>query len=535
MRNLGTLFWRDLRQVVNYFKAIPQNPKRALIFLLYIVYFGWLGWMNLRRIPGEPVAINPAMMTGMLLGYSALIMLSNLPAAYQEMFTFFKPADVGIVFTSPLSPRLVLAGGLIKSTFSNMLLTVFLLIMGARVMLPDGTSLLSVIGVVLLTMLFNFSMQPFNFLVMRLKHRIPKGWIQGIVTALWLLPLLILFYLDGFMITDWLLDSRIYWVPILGWLSGLAAACYGISVPSWPILAVLFGGFIAGIVGGCLYTATDYYEDVTGGVEQFAALRQRAKEGRGKAVKVNRKRLGQLKERDNISKSALQEQGKSAGKTQNPWHWRALRIAEKRQRFVYLGSAQIGLILAAIAVVVATYWLSWDSVALPYIYNAVVLYLTFLISINSGEKLAFLTPKFVMSPGHPLIKLGGILRLDLIKQLMTMLLANGILMLSKGASWQLLALCFLGQMIVYLEIMASNLLVTVYLKNSTDVALITPVLKIIQMVLLVGPTAAVVGWVAVATGSIQLIIAAAVAVQLVIVSLLLGLSAWQASNLEISQ
>lgn len=535
MRNLGTLFWRDLRQVINYFKAIPQNPKRALIFLLYFAYFGWLGWMNLRRIPGEPVVINPVLMTGMLLGYSALIMLSNLPAAYQEMFTFFKPADVGIVFTSPLSPRLVLAGGLIKSTFSNMLLTVFLLIMGARVMLPDGTSLIAVIGVVLLVMLFNFSMQPFNFLVMRLKHRIPKGWIQGIVTGLWLLPLLMLFYLNGFNFTDWLLDSRIYWVPILGWLSGLAAACYGISVPTWPVLALLFGGFIAGIVGGCLYTATDYYEDVTAGVEQFSALRQRAKEGKGKAIKVNQKRLGQLKKRENVGEIALTEQGMSTRKYQNPWHWRALRIAEKRQRFVYLGSAQFGLILTAIAVVVATYWLSWDSASLPYIYNAVVLYLTFLVSVNSGEKLAFLTPKFVMSPGHPWVKLAGIIRLDLIKQVMTMLLANGILLLSKDVSWQLITLCFVGQMIVYLEIMASNLLVTVYLKNSTDVALITPVLKILQMVLLVGPTAAVVGWVAVTTGNLQLIIASAVAVQLVIVALLLGLSAWQASNLEISQ
>ena len=517
---------------MNYIKAIRHNPKRLPLFIVYIVYFAFIAWTNLRATQELNNELNSALITGCVMAYGAMILLTNLATSYNEMLTFFKPADIGIVFTSPLSPRAVMAAGLFKSSFGNMLLTLFLIIIGARVLIPTGSSMFSLLGVVLIVMLFNLVAQPLNFIVMRLKKHMNGMVVHVVVNLLWVVPLVVLLVINQFNLVALLMDPTIYYVPILGWMAGLALACYGSAISLWPLLLALYGGFIMGVLGLCLYLADDYYEEVSGGIEKFASLRQRDKEGKGNFSKIRKNRKNQGA---NASLNEESQNLDAQGQKMNAWYWRSVVTAQKRRRFRFIGIPELVMILGAVGATVATYFSSLNDIPIPYLYNGIVLYILFLFSVNGSQKMDFLTPKFIMSPGNPLSKLVSVVRLDFVKQLIAIFAVNAVLCFSKDVSILLLGLCALAQIIVYLEVLCTNLLVHIFLKNSTDVALVLPLLKVIQMLLIIVPTVAVSVWVLLFTQNLFWIISAIGAVQIAVVSLVMGLAAWQATRLEISQ
>ncbi len=549
MHEFSVILQKDIRLLINYFKAIPHNPKRLLLFVLYIGYFGFLAWMNIFPARETVSIFNPTLITGITLFYGALILLSNVASGYNEMFTFFKPADISILFASPLSPRVIMIAAIFKSSLSNLLLTLFIIVMGARVMIPAGTSAMSLIYVTTIVMVFNLSAQPMNFVLMRLKQRISRVYFHIVFSALWVVPLLVLFVQSGFKLGVWLSDSNIFYVPVVGWMAGIVLASYGASVPFWPVLLSLFSAFIATILGMCFWLADDYYEDVCGGIEKFAALRQRGREGKGNITKIRKRKKAkdmpalikhdrtEAAQKHPDSSEILEENQTvlvSYQKETNPWYWKSLVVAEKKRRFPLFGILEVLLCLGAIGIVIATHTNLVEDVPLPYLYNGLVLYIIFLFSINGNQKMDFLTPKFVMSPGNPLFKLVSLLRLDFIKQILALVGINLILAFSKDVVFGFLALCLLAQVIVYLEVVTSNLLVHIFLKNSADVALMLPLLKVIQIALIIAPTIGVMLMTIKYTDSITIILSAIAITQFAIVSLMMGIAAWLANRLQIN-
>lgn len=522
MRDFTLILGKDFKIMINYFKAIRHSPKRLLLFLIYIGYFGWILWMNVSSASTTAVQNSAELIPLITMGFCAFTLLINIQVNLKEMLSFFKPADIQIIFTSPLKPRAVFAAALLKSLLGALMLTIFVLIMASRWLFASGVDIWHYLLIVFIFMTFNMVIQPLNFILIRLKAKIPVVITQSIFTGLWLLPTLAILALNQFNVFSFIQSPFTQWIPIIGWLKGLISFSYGIQTPYANILMCLYFGFVAITFVIALLLATDYYESVIEGTEKLHQWKQKAKEGRtqSKGIQLfkNRKRT---------------YKGNQVGA--NAFFWKQRAIANKKDLNYLFGIKEMLFILGAVAVVIFTriWHEDWDWVV--YGYNGMVLYATLLFSIASKSQAEFLTSRFLMIPAKGTQKLFALFKLDIMKFVLMIGFINLILIFAKDAQpLQLLGL-FMGQVIIYLQILYINIFVMIFFQNTTDYNLMLPIMKIIQILLIILPSLFIGVLVGILTDSTVYMVIAVACLNLFMIAGYIFLTGYMVNRIEASR
>lgn len=522
MRDFALIISKDIRIMLNYFKAIRHNPKRMMLVILYIGYFGWMVWMNSNNAHETPLQNRFELVSLMAMGFCAFTLLINIQVNLKEMLSFFKPADIQIVFTSPLKPRAVFAAALLKSLLGAMLLTLFILLMASQWLFASGIDIWRYLLIVFIFMTFNMMIQPLNFILIRLKTRLPVVIAQTLFTGIWLLPTLLLISYNRFNIFAFIQSPLTQWIPIIGWIKGLIDFSYGMASPNVHWLMVLYFGFVASTFIFALVLANDYYESVIEGTENLHQLKQKAKEGRsqGKGIQLFKNRKLTFKGN---------HQGADA------LYWKQRVIANKKDISYLFGMKEMLFILGAVtAVIITQVWHDdWEWVV--YACNGAVLYATLLFSIANKNQAEFLTSRFLMMPSKGTQKLFALFRLDIMRFVVMVALLNIILIFAKDAQPLHLTALFIGQILVYLQILYVNIFVMIFFQNSTDYNLMMPIMKIIQLLIIVVPSIAVAIAAGALTESVIVVIGAVSAVNLLMILAFMLLTGYMVNRIEASR
>ena len=276
------------RTLVNTVKGIFRKPI-VLVGYLFVAAFVILMVVTAFTMPnGSMNHGSPELFRAVMTGVFAIIVYFSLRFGIDKGSTYFRMADVNLVFTSPLRPNQVLVYGFLKQLGGTALLMFIALCQIPNIknqfdMQPYGPLI-----ILLVTLMYMFAYPVFAMLVYswssksRQRRRIGKWIIDGlalVTVLLFLWQLAQTRKIDRALIG--LFDNDVVnWVPLVGWIRMvLTAAVDGITPLFWLGL-----GITVAVVAGFTYLLyrmnLDYYEDVLEATEYTEAAFAAKREGR---------------------------------------------------------------------------------------------------------------------------------------------------------------------------------------------------------------------------------------------------------------
>ena len=230
-------------------------------------------------------------------GAILLILLLELINADKSGSAIFQPADVNILFASPMKPQSVLMFRIATQLGLSLFLTVYMLFQLPNLIFNlgmDMSSALAVLGAWFMTIVFGKLLQLLMYMLSATYPVVKKHFRTG----LYVLLVLIAggYYLSWQVTGGSALDAafRFFngpvsrWIPIWGWIKGLMV----FVVEGSPVLAWLCAGLLVvlaiGMVAVIWNLNVDYYEDAMARSEEVAELQRLQREGGMKKRKKDR-------------------------------------------------------------------------------------------------------------------------------------------------------------------------------------------------------------------------------------------------------
>ena len=231
--------------------------------------------------------VNPDVFKAVFMGYTVfLFVISSLSSLNGA--SFFRMADVNMLFTAPIKAGYILIYGFIKQLALSIMVMLYVglqypnwkrsfgltdgagwILMAAYMLLVTVTSLL---GMLLYTYV---SRKPERVTAVR-------KIIYGFVIAL-ILPIIVNTFKTGNVldsITGWLSHDYIKFIPLLGWFREILMGVFtGVTTEIWLYILFTLVITIAAFVRIYLMD-TDYYENVLAGTELKEAMLQASRQGK---------------------------------------------------------------------------------------------------------------------------------------------------------------------------------------------------------------------------------------------------------------
>ncbi|MCK8061639.1 MULTISPECIES: putative ABC exporter domain-containing protein [unclassified Fusibacter] len=522
MPSLGLLLKKDFIQFKNYFVDMRNHPKRILIFFFYFLYAGFMVWINGINASDSQGEMSYTMVNSFAFGLLFMMLIMNVGTTKKELFSLFKPADLNITFTSPISPRTIFAASLIKSMYSNVLLIAFMMLFLSGKMIASGAGVLDMLSGALGILVLFLLLQPMTFISVRLKGKVPVMLSQSLMMSVVVLPAIYVFYRSGFNIIQMMNSDLLNWVPFAGWSKALILLCYNYRVAGIELIALMYAVSVLLIVGFCLYLADDYYEDVYDGTVNMTRLRKRQREGNKLQFSFK-----WFESRRSVVMSS--ETGHSA------YYWKEKVIKNKSDLHHLFGFYELAVILAAVGVVIYNMITGGEHYWFAYVLNGVYAYLLLIVAAANKSEEDFLTARFIMIPEKNSLKLFSMHRLAITRLVLNVLIFNGILMFTKGVEPLVLGVMVGLQLVFYIILLYSNILSKVFFQNPTDAAVMMPFIKMVQMLLVALPTGVAAGVVGAMTESVFWTVLAVFGINLLIASVFIACTGSLARRIELSK
>ena len=518
MNSVALLIWKDLRMFKNYLVQMKNNPKRILIFVLYIALFGYLGYNNMSSRSETSQMFSGLMGHGMALMMIVLILVTNAVTAFKDMANAFAMGDVNLIFTSPMSSKVILFSSYIKKLFLAIFPAIFICFMMGSTSGGGSNPVLSVILGFLGFYLLSITFEPINFIFLKLDPFIDKKKLQGGLVAIFVAMLLgVLFYVGD--VLTFIQSPLVHYIPIIGWTKALLVSIYGIQVDHVWLFLALQSITTIGLYVIAISMGSDYYEDVLLSSESISNFRRKAKEGKQENIFSF-----------NIFKNKkVTIAGNASGLKAFLWK---RKIERSRSSIHYLvGLTTIAQFLAGIGILVFVL-ITDDYHWAAYAVNGVVAYLMLLSSMSNKKSEEYEYPYFFTIPGNNAMKLLRLYQLELMSVILGTLLLNIPMMFIPGINIGMLALCLLAVNVFYLLMFFSNLVVRVFFSNSRDYALMVPLMKVIQIAVVILPVLGVVFGITRFTEDDTIIISAIAITYALLLALLVGLAGLLVRRME---
>jgi hypothetical protein len=483
MNEIRLLFRKDLLILINNLKLILKNPLRLLPYAGMLAYFFFIYTMRMKSRSNEGAMETPSIeglpeidfafqnivggVTILALGFFVF----QLYRATKKNVSFFKMADVNLLFTAPVKPENLLIYYMARSILPALGGSLLFLLYGAS-QLADQFDLTAgnITFLVLGFALFFFMIFPIRFLIYTLhtKYGI-MDFIRGGITILGIvLGLMIL--IPGLMaekfwqgMFSWISSPWFNFFPIVGWSRGIMSYVWDqnmILALSFLLLYVLAYFTVVKLV---IRFSGYYYEDVL------------------EATKSNEEKLEKVRGKKQTSESNFSINAKKQlelpdfGVGAKAFYWRNY-VHSSRQDFHPLFGIY-SLIMAGLGIIFAILSnFDWFSHKVFYGYLLILLMFYFMAGIGRASVGDLKKPFFILIPATWSSKFMNMIRLDLYQ----ILLFSSVMIIPSvfiaGLNWALIPLFLLGMVGFYLIGFSINLIPQIALEESWDRVLIKPLM-----------------------------------------------------------
>ena len=304
---MSSIFYLWKTTFKNRILDLKNHPSHLVLTILAILFFG-SALLSTVFSSGDtgPMAEsqNLPLLGAILIGLFLFLLVTQIQKGLSSGGSFFTMADVNLLFLAPVSPRKILAYGLIKQVGMSLLLGFFILFQSAtlRTFFGVGTSgliavfvgycLFLVVGEILALAIYSYTRGDDS------RRRVVKAVLYCFGFLMAALFLTTLFKTQDFYTA--LLSAAdsnfMEFIPVLGWTKaftmGLIAGNFIKALVFLALLIVLIGLIILYICR----SESDYYEDVLQSAEKTYTTKTAAKDGRisdtKDASKISRKKTG---------------------------------------------------------------------------------------------------------------------------------------------------------------------------------------------------------------------------------------------------
>jgi hypothetical protein len=485
MFEIKLLLKKDLWILINNLKLILRNPLRLIPYGILFAYFSFVYSQGLRkRVYGDASQMPNIGADGLpetnfamqnIVGGITILALGflvfQLYRATKNNVSFFKMADVNLLFPAPVKPENLLLYYMGRSLIPSLGGAILFVIYGASQLtsqfeLTVGKAIFLILGFAL----FIFMIFPIRFLIYTLHTRYGvmdyiRGGVIGLGVALSLMILIPGFLADKFWkgMFSWITSPWFDLFPIVGWSRGI------INYVAHENLLIAFG--FLGLYGLAYFTVVKlviryagyYYEDVL----------EATKSNEDKIEKVRGK---QGADEGNFSLNANKQLAlPDFGVGAKALYWRNY-IHASRQDYhpligVYTaGMALIGIVLAGLSN------FAWFSHKVLYFYLLFMFFFYFLAGIGRASIGDLKKPFFILIPATWASKFWNMIKLDIVQTVMfaTILIVPSVLL--AHVSLYLVPGFILGIIACYLIGFAINLIPQVGLDEGWDRKLIKPLI-----------------------------------------------------------
>ncbi|MEB2776461.1 putative ABC exporter domain-containing protein [Algoriphagus sp. D3-2-R+10] len=484
MNEIRLLFRKDIFILINNIKLILRNPLRLLPYAGIAGYIFFMYYLRLKNrdedesaqempaldINGIP-EVNFAMqnIVGGVTILALVILIYQLFRATKNNVSFFKMADVNLLFTAPVKPENILIYYMGRSILPSL--------GGAIIFVAYASSQaidtfdLTVANFVFLTLafaLFFFIVSPIKFLVYTLNSKYDV--MEYIRTGVIVLAVL----LSGMIIIPGLLAEKFWqgmfaWItspwfdffPIVGWSRGIASYLshdnlilsigfiflYGISYFVILKLVIRFAGY--------------YYEDVL------------------EATKSNEEKLEKVKGKKHVEESSYSLNSKKKlalpdfGTGAKAFYWRNY-VHSSRQDFHPLFGLY-SLIMVGVGVVLSVLSIfEWFSHYFLYGYLLIMLFIYFFAGIGRANVGDLKKPFFILVPASWPSKFWNMIKLDILQIGLFCLALIIPSVLIAGLNLYIIPLFLFATLEVYLIGFGINIIPQIALDEGWDRKLIKP-------------------------------------------------------------
>jgi len=483
MHEIRLLLRKDLFILLNNIKLILRNPLRLLPYGALIGYFSFIYWqrskkredegfgdvqnLNIDGIPEPDFAVQNIIggITILALGF----LVFQLYRATKNNVTFFKMADVNLLFTAPVKPENLLLYYMGRSILPSLGGSILFLIYGGSQMagqfeITFGNAAFLVVGFAL----FLFMVFPIRFLIYTLHTKYGvmeyiRGGIIGLGVGLVLIILIPGLKAEKFWqgMFSWIASPWFDLFPIVGWSRGIMGfVAHGNALLSLAFIG-LYGLTYFTVVKLVIQYAGYYYEDVL------------------EATKSNEDKLDKARGKQEIDEGTYSLNAKKQlalpdfGAGAKAFYWRNY-VHSSRQDFhplfgIYsLSLAGIGIVMAGLSN------FDWFSHKVFYFYLILMLVFYFMAGIGRANIGDLKKPFFILVPATWSAKFWNMIKLDILQ---TMIFATVLIVPSvflAHLSFGLIPLFLIGIVVFYLIGFSINLIPQVALDEGWDRKLIKP-------------------------------------------------------------
>ncbi len=485
MREIRLLLKKDLLILLNNIKLILKNPLRLLPYVGILGYFFFIYWLrigntdsgNSQSIPEfDPNSLPETDFAGQnLIGGGTLLalvfLIYQLYRATKKNVSFFKMADVNLLFPAPVKPQNLLIyymGRSILPSLGGAVLFTFYGISQAADKLD--LSFLNLFFTVLGVGFFLFMIQPIRFLVYTLhtKFGVMDYIKNGVLVLAILLGAVIL--IPGLMadqfwqgMFSWIVSPWFDFFPIVGWSRGIMSYW---SSGNWIISAAfvaIYGLFYFVVLKLVIQFSGYYYEDV---LEATKSNEEKIEKVRGKKEQSEANFSLNAKK-----KLALPDFGAGA----KALYWRNY-VHASRQDFHPLFGVY-SLIMAGLGILFAGLSLfDWFSHVVIYFYMMILLLIYFMAGIGRANIGDLKKPFFFLIPASWRSKFWNVIKLDLLQLLIfTSAMIIPTVFIAGLSVWLIPGFIF-GVLAFYLTGFGINLIPQIGLDEGWDRVLIKPLM-----------------------------------------------------------
>ncbi|GAA0879441.1 putative ABC exporter domain-containing protein [Algoriphagus jejuensis] len=482
MREIRLLLRKDLWILINNLKLILRNPLRLIPYAVLVGYFTFIYSQRVGRNKSENLGLEGMDVDGIptpnfawqnIVGGITILALGflvfQLYRATKNNVSFFKMADVNLLFPAPVKPENLLLYYMARSIIPSLGGAILFVIYGGSQLtnqfeLTVGNAVFLILGFAL----FIFMIFPIRFLIYTLHTKYGvmdyiRGGVIGLGITLGLLILIPGLQADKFWqgMSTWIVSPWFDLFPLVGWSRGIIGyASHGNLLLACGYLG-LYGLAYFTVVKLVIRFAGYYYEDVL------------------EATKTNEDKLEKVKNKQSVDEGSYSLNAKKQlalpdfGVGAKALYWRNY-IHASRQDFhplfgVYsMSMAAIGIVFAGLSN------FDWFSHKVLYGYLLFMLFFYFMAGIGRANIGDLKKPFFILIPATWTSKFWNMIKLDVVQ---TMLFASVLIVPSvflAHVSIFLIPLFLLGILVCYLIGFAINLIPQVGLDEGWDRKLVKP-------------------------------------------------------------
>ncbi|MFC3878748.1 putative ABC exporter domain-containing protein [Algoriphagus namhaensis] len=483
MKEIKLLFRKDLLILWNNIKMILKNPLRLIPYAAIVGYFFFIYWLrfdsfdekstaDMPEIEGMPevdFAVQNIIGGATILGL--VLLIYQLYRATKNNVSFFKMADVNLLFTGPVKPENLLIYYMGRSILPSLGGAILFVAYGASQMAEQwDLTAANVIFLIFGFALFFFMISPIRFLVYTLhtKYGVMEYIRNGVILLGVVLSAMIL--IPGLMaekfwqgMFSWIASPWFDFFPLVGWSRGiLSYLSHQNAVLSLAFIGI-YGVAYFVVLKLVLQYSGYYYEDVL------------------EATKSNEEKLEKVRGKKEQSEANLSLNTKKKLALENfgtggtAFYWRNYVHASRQDYHPLFGL--YALIFAGIGIICAVLSLfDWFSHIVVYVYMLILLMIYFLSGIGRTSVGDLKKPYFFLVPASWSSKFWNTIKLDIVQILLfsTVMIVPSIFI--AGLDWLLIPSFLVAIVAFYLTGFGINLIPQIGLEESWDKFLIKPLM-----------------------------------------------------------